>query len=213
MLKAVLFDLDGTLINTNELIIDSFKHTFKVLKNIEPDRDEVISWFGEPLFRTMGKFFDDVDEAISVYREYNLKYHDERISLYNNTKEMLIALKDRGYKLGIVTSKNKCTAIKGLKFLGIYEYFDEMITSDDVDNHKPHKEPVLKACNLLGVFPEESIMVGDSMYDIVSGRSAGSKTCGVLFSLMKDKLLDEKADYYVSDLIEIVDIVDKNATL
>lgn len=213
MVRAVLFDLDGTLIDTNELIIDSFKHTFKVLKDIEPERDQIISWFGEPLFKTMGKFFDDVEEAISIYREYNLNHHDERISLYNNTKEMLISLRKRGYKLGIVTSKNKGTALKGLEFLGIRDYFDAIVTSDDVENHKPHREPVLKACGLLSIPPEEVIMVGDSMYDILSGRSAGSKTCGVLFSLMRDKLLESKADYYVNDLIEVLDIVESDAVL
>ncbi len=207
MIKAVLFDLDGTLIDTNELIISSFNHTFKTLKNEDKTREEVISWFGEPLHITMGKFFSDTDKAISTYRDYNLKNHNERISLYDNTKEMLDELKKLSLKIGIVTSKNKTTAIRGIEFLGIKDYFDVMITSDDVKNHKPHKEPVLKALEVLNINPSNSLMVGDSIYDIMSGKDAGSKTCGVMFSLMKEKLLDIKADYYVENLIEILDIV------
>lgn len=207
MIKAVLFDLDGTLINTNELIIESFEHTFEILKNEYPNRDEIISWFGEPLFVTMGKFFDDVDEAIDVYREFNLKYHDERISLYDNTKEVLNALNKKGYKVAIVTSKNKSTAIRALELLGIKDYFDVIVTSDDVQNHKPHKEPVLSACDLLSISSNEALMVGDSIYDIISGRDAGSKTCGVLYSFMKDEILKMDADYYIEGLMEILDII------
>lgn len=207
MIKAVLFDLDGTLINTNELIIESFEHTFEILKNEYPDRNEIISWFGEPLFVTMSKFFDNVDEAVDVYRKFNLKYHDERISIYDNTQKMLGELNKRGCKAGIVTSKNKSTALRALELLEIKDYFNVIVTSDDVKNHKPHKEPVLSACNSLSVSPEEALMVGDSIYDIISGRDAGSKTCGVLYSFMKDKILEMNADYYIENLIEILDII------
>lgn len=210
MLNAVLFDLDGTLIDTNELIIDSFKYTFDTLDKPLPSRQEIIGWFGEPLTVTMSNFFDDVNEAIRIYREFNLKYHDERIDLYNNVEKTLHDLKQRGYKLGVVTSKNKSTACRGLEHFNILEYFDVLISSDDVKNHKPHEEPVLSACNILNINPEESIMIGDSIYDIISGKNAGSKTCGVLYSFMKDELLNIKADYYISDLSEILDIVSNN---
>ena len=207
MLNAVLFDLDGTLIDTNELIIDSFKHTFEVLKKPVPTREKIISCFGEPLYETMNKFFDDADEAVEIYREFNLKYHDDRISSYKNASEMLENLKNKGYKLAIVTSKNRSTALRGLKYLKILDYFEVLVSSDEVENHKPHPEPVLKACEILEVSPKNSIMVGDSIYDIMSGRNAGSKTCGVCYSFMKDKLLEMKADYYIEALIEILDIV------
>ena len=111
MIHAVLFDLDGTLIDTNELIIDSFKHTFEFFNKSIPTREDIIDCFGEPLHGTMSKFFDDGEQAVKVYREFNLKYHDERIDSYGNAKEMLKALKDKGIKLGIVTSKNKNIAI------------------------------------------------------------------------------------------------------
>ena len=120
---------------------------------------------------------------------------------------MLENLKNKGYKLAIVTSKNRSTALRGLKYLKILDYFEVLVSSDEVENHKPHPEPVLKACEILEVSPKNSIMVGDSIYDIMSGRNAGSKTCGVCYSFMKDKLLEMKADYYIEDLIEILDIV------
>lgn len=80
----------------------------------------------------MSNFFDDVDEAIKVYRDFNLKYHDERISIYNNVEMILKTLKENGYKLGVVTSKNKATAFKGLNRFNISRYFDVLVGSDDV---------------------------------------------------------------------------------
>lgn len=210
MLNAVLFDLDGTLIDTNELVIDSFKYTFNALNKPSPSRQEIIKCFGEPLIVTMSNFFDDVHEAIRIYREFNLKHHDERIALYNNVEETLCDLRKRGYKLGVVTSKNKSTAYRGLEHFNILNYFDVLVSSDDVKNPKPHEEPVLTACKSLNIDPKKAIMIGDSVYDIISGKNAGSKTCGVLYSFMKDELLNIKADYYISDLIEILDIVSKN---
>lgn len=207
MFNAVLFDLDGTLVNTNELIIDSFKYTFEVLRKPVPTRNEIINCFGEPLHETMKKFFDNVDEAVDIYRKFNLKYHDEKISSYGNVDEVLKTLKNKGYKLAVVTSKNRSTSIRGLKFFNLLNYFDILITSDEVENHKPHAEPVLKACEILNVKPSNAIMIGDSIYDIISGRNAGSKTCGVNYSFMREKLLEVNADYYINDLIEILDIV------
>lgn len=207
MFNAVLFDLDGTLVNTNELIIDSFKYTFEVLRKPVPTRNEIINCFGEPLHETMKKFFDNVDEAVKIYREFNLKHHDEKISPYDNTNKVLETLKNKGYKLAVVTSKNRSTSIRGLKFFNLLNYFDTLITSDDVENHKPHPEPVLKACEILNVNPDNAIMIGDSIYDIISGKKAGSKTCGVNYSFMREKLLEVKADYYIDDLTKILDIV------
>lgn len=207
MFEAILFDLDGTIINTNELIIDSFKHTFEVLKKPIPTRSEIIDCFGEPLEKTMKKFFDNVEEASKIYRAHNLKHHDENIFLFNNVEKVLKTLKERGFKLAIVTSKNRITSVMGLNRFEIFNYFDVLITSDEVENHKPHPEPVLMACKYLKVLPERAIMIGDSVYDIISGRNAGSKTCGVMYSFMKEKILKENADYYVDDLIEIFDII------
>lgn len=209
MINAILFDLDGTLVDTNELIIDSFKYTFEVLNKDIPSREEIINCFGEPIYKSMGKFFEDVEEAIRIYREHNLKYHDDRISAYEGAKEVLAILKNRGFKLAIVTSKNRSTALRALEILGLIEYFDFFVCSDDITVHKPHPDPVLKACEGLNVSPKEAIMVGDSIYDIISGRDAGTKTCGVLYSFMKEDLLNIKADYYIENLLDIVNIVNK----
>ncbi len=210
MFDAILFDLDGTLIDTNELIIESFVHTFNVLGKPRPSRDEIIDCFGEYLIHTMYKFFNDIDkveDAVRIYREFNLKYHDDKVSTFTNAHELLKILKNRGYKLGIVTSKSRGPALKGLTHLSLINYFDAIIAGDDVKNHKPHVEPILKACNELGVSPSKCLMIGDSAYDIESGRGAGTKTCGVLYSFMKDKLLKADADYYVNDLMDVLNVI------
>lgn len=210
MINAILFDLDGTLIDTNELIIESFMYTFKILGKPTPSRDEIINCFGEYLSHTMGKFFPDkIEEAIKIYREFNLKYHNEKVSTYKNAHELLKILKNRNYRLGIVTSKSRMPALKGLEHLNLKKYFDVLIAGDDVVNHKPHEEPILNACRELCVSPSECIMIGDSIYDIESGKRAGTKTCGVLYSFMKDKLIKSNADFYIHDLIEVLDVIRK----
>lgn len=212
MVRAILFDLDGTLIDTNELIIESFMYTFNILGKSSPSRDEIINCFGEYLSYTMSKFFGDeneINEAIRIYREFNLKYHNEKVSAYKNAHELVKILKNRDYKLGVVTSKSRISAVRGLEHFDLKKYFDVIVAGDDVKNHKPHEEPILSACAYLKVSPSECIMVGDSVYDIQSGKRAGTKTCGVLYSFMKDKLLKAEADYYIGDLIEVLDFIRK----
>lgn len=211
MIRAVLFDFDGTVADTNELIKESFRHVFDTYKINDISDDVIYSFFGEPLFETLGRYCSDgeVDNLVSVYRDYNLKNHDEKIALFPNVRETLQELKNRGLFLGIVTSKMHGTVERGLRLLDIINFFDVVVTPEDTIKHKPDKEPVVYALRKLGVTKDEALMVGDSQYDIQSGNGAGTKTVAVNYSRIKKEILTSaNPTYFVDDLSELIGIVD-----
>lgn len=208
MIKGILFDLDGTLINTNNLIIDSFQYALKKHLNIEVPIEDIVTTFGEPLDEAMAKF-DKVngDLLVSIYREYNETNHDKLATKFEGVEAGLRALKALGIKLAIVTSKRRTLADRGLKLINIHDYMDVIVTPEDTDNHKPQGEPAEKACQLLGILPEEAIMVGDSHNDILCGRNAGCGTCLVKYTaLPMEKLMEYKPDYVIDKIEDLVSI-------
>ena len=211
MIKAVLFDLDGTLINTNDLILKSFKHTFKTILDLEPTEEEITMNYGRPL-QEIFKSYDEnrIEEMINCYRKINLELHDDECKEFADVDLMLQTLKNKGIKIGVVTSKKSDMAERGAKLMGIFKYFDTFITPEVTIRHKPEGEPVLKACENLGVSPGEALMVGDSPYDILAGKNAGAKTCGVKYTALPiEKLQESKPDFYVDKPLEILDLVEK----
>lgn len=209
--RTILFDLDGTLIDTNELIIASFAHTFEHY-NLPYTREELIEFNGPPLSETFSKIYPDrVDEMIDVYREHNLRVHHEYVKAFPYVKEVLQTLNENGFKLGIVTAKMADSVHHGLEVAGIDINFDTIVTLDDVKHPKPHPEPVIKAMNQIGANPEETIMVGDNSHDIESGNSAGVKTAGVAWSLKgADRLKKYNPTYMLEDMRDLLKIVGVN---
>ncbi|MBC2580989.1 pyrophosphatase PpaX [Clostridium sp. DJ247] len=208
MIKAILFDLDGTLINTNELIIESFNHTFKKLFNKDVPRNEIVKTFGEPLRDAMASYNEEkADLMVSVFREYNEANHDNKATIFRGVREGLEGLKGLGIKLGVVTSKRGNLARRGLNLIGIYDYMDVIVTPEDTKQHKPLAEPALKACELLNVLPQETIMVGDSHNDILCGKNAKCYTCLVNYTALSLKeLMRYNPDYTIDSIEELVDI-------
>ena len=213
MVKAVLFDLDGTLLDTNELIYNSFEKTFKDLLGLSLKKEDIVKFFGIPLKDAFVPYFkedevDKIDNSIRYYRKINEDIHDTMCFAFNGVKEMLDGLKERGIKIGIVTSKREDLAVRGMKIAGIYDYMDVIITPEKTTLHKPNGEPAEKACNILGIEPKEAIMVGDSSYDILCGNSAGCKTCAVEYSIIDiENLKEANPDYIIKKPIEILDIL------
>jgi haloacid dehalogenase superfamily, subfamily IA, variant 3 with third motif having DD or ED/haloacid dehalogenase superfamily, subfamily IA, variant 1 with third motif having Dx(3-4)D or Dx(3-4)E len=208
MIKGILFDLDGTLINTNKLIIDSFQYALKKHFNREVPIEEIVTTFGEPLTETMAKFDkDNRDLLVNIYRDYNETNHDKLTTKFEGVEAGLKSLKALGIKLGIVTSKRRILADRGLKLIDIYDYMDVIVTPEDTKKHKPQGEPAEKACKLLGISPEETIMVGDSHNDILCGRNAGCSTCLVKYTaLPMEKLMKYKPDYVIDKIEDLIDI-------
>lgn len=211
LIKGVIFDLDGTLLNTNELIYKSFKYMFKEVLNIEPDKEEITLLYGKPLEVSLQKYTkndDLIKKMISVYRDYNISHHDSMCNVFKDIPEMMKELKENKIKCAVVTSKKRDVAMKGLIISDILEFMDVVITPEDTEKHKPEAEPALKACEKLNLKPEEVIMVGDSPYDLLCGKNAGCLSCGVEYTeISLDELKKVNPDYMIKEPLELLDII------
>lgn len=190
--SAWLFDLDGTLIDSIDLIWRSYQHTVREHFAREPTRNEWKLGLGRPLRWQFGQLTSDPEEIevlVRTYRAYNDQWHDRLVVVYDGVHELLSGLKRDGAKIAIVTSKFHKGAIRGLGHCSLERYVDVIVGADDVEHAKPHPAPMLRAVELLGVTPADSIAIGDSPHDIRSALDAGAYTCGALWGRF------ERADF------------------
>lgn len=208
-IDTLLFDLDGTLINTNELIIESFLHTLEHFRPGEFNREKVIEFIGPPLVDSFHLVDpNQVEEMVTHYRTFNHKMHDELVTEYKGVYETIQTLHEQGYKLAIVTTKIRQTAMMGLKLTGLDAFFDTVIGLDDVNRGKPDPEPLEKALEQLDAKKETAIMVGDSYSDILAGKNLGIPTVAVAWSIKGlEKVKSFEADYIIDEMEELLSIV------
>jgi pyrophosphatase PpaX len=209
-LSTFLFDLDGTLIDSVELILRSYRHTLRVHRGIEPPDDEWMAGLGTPLWVQFRQWTEDETEIramVETYRDYNLSHHDDLVRPYTGVVEQVRALRAGGKTLGLVTSKLRSGALRGLRLVGIEEQFAVVVGSDEVKHPKPHPEPVLTALERLGRQADGAVFIGDSRHDLESGRAAGVKTAAVLWGPFdRQHLQDLEPDFWLetpSDLAEL----------
>ncbi|UCZ52647.1 pyrophosphatase PpaX [Bacillus shivajii] len=189
-IDTILFDLDGTLINTIELIVASFLHTMEHYYPGKYKREDVINFIGPPLSETFEKLDSEkVEEMSHVYRTFNHEKHDELVQEYEGVFDTVKTLHEKGYKLAIVTTKRRETAVRGMKLMNLDQFFDVVVSLDEVTKYKPDPEPLLMALNGLKAKPESALMVGDSEHDILGGKNTGTKTAGVAWSIKGEKHL------------------------
>lgn len=210
MIGCVLFDLDGTVIDTNELIIESLQHVLEERLGIAAQRERLIPYMGLPLtdqFRELSGL-DDVSELEAAYRAYNMQRHDKMVSLFPHVLHVVRSLHEHGVKLGVVTTKMRRSSERMLRTFELLPYMGAVVTMDDVVRAKPDPEPVLQALRLLGARAEETLMVGDSPADMVAGRSAGALTAAVEWSLKGPQALRAyKPDFMLRDMRDLLPIV------
>jgi pyrophosphatase PpaX len=174
-IDTVLFDFDGTIMDTTDVIIGSWQHTFRTFEGKERPVEEIVKTFGEILAHTMSKVLPHVDpkEAIDTYRSFHRDNFGEQISVFEGVPELLAELKRRNYKVGLVTSRLAGTTWEGLRQYDLAEYFDVVVSCDDTDKHKPDPAPVNIALERLNSKAENAVMLGDTMFDILCARNAG----------------------------------------
>jgi len=210
MIKAVFFDFDGTLVDTNPLIIRTFNETFDALLNDRKlSEAEILDCIGPTLDETGKKYFpDSPQQFVDHYRELNLKYHDDMVEIYPGISQMLEALKRMGLSLAIVSSKKRDVVIRGLQLMDLEKYFDFILAGDEVKNPKPHQEPVEIALKRFGLEPSEAMMVGDNSHDIHSAQNAGVLSVAVGWAFKGADYLKKFApDYIIEDANELIEIV------
>jgi pyrophosphatase PpaX len=215
-LRTVLFDLDGTLIDSVRLILDSYHHTLAA-HGLPPRTDE--DWLqgvGTPLTVQLSEWGHDaatLQALIATYREYNLANHDRMVTVYPGIVAAVEAIRAAGLRTGLVTSKNRNGALRGLTLARLEQMMDVLVCADEVTRPKPDPEPVEKAMALLGADPESTVYVGDSIHDMVSGRAAGVRTAAALWGPFSRRHLEEaEPDYWLdspADLIAIVQATER----
>lgn len=208
--KGVLFDLDGTIVDTTDLIIHTFQHTFKEVLGIEVSRADVIKDWGLPLYDTMKSYDTERAQYLTdFYREYNAIKHDELIKPIKNVASTLQELHNMGVVCAVVTTKLSSVAQRGLDIFNLQKYMQDVIGSDKCQHHKPHPEPVLRGLKSLNLPADDCLMVGDSPYDLLSANYAGVKSIGVSWSIFPlEKLIKEgNPCCMIDDIKEILPIV------
>ncbi|XOK60752.1 pyrophosphatase PpaX [Paenibacillus elgii] len=210
MIQTVLFDLDGTIVDTNELIIQSFLHTFEGITAEPVTREHIVPNMGRPLIEQMVFFSgrEQVDDLVQKYRAFNIAHHDELVREFPYVRETVAKLHAAGVKLGVVTSKIRQTTEMGLKLTGLYDYFGTIVTVDDVGKAKPDPEGIHKAIRELGGDLSSALMVGDSHYDIEAAHNAGIPSVAVAWSLKGTEYLKQyNPTHIIQDMRDIVPIV------
>ena len=209
-IDTVLFDLDGTLVDSNDLIIKAFYETMKkYLPNRSFSRKELIEMIGPPLkesFLVASKDPKVILEMIDYYREVYVKYEFDYISLYPNVIETLKELVKNNIQLGIVTTKFKESAMPSINHYGLHKYFKSYCFLDDIKEHKPHPEPIFFALKQFKNY-QNVLMVGDNSSDILAGKNASTYTCGVNWSIKRDLMEKHHPDYWIDDYSDLINII------
>ncbi len=212
MKPAVIFDLDGTLLYTDELIRESFIRVFaKMMPDYTLSEEEILSFLGPSLRKTFSKYLPEnkVDEAIQCYQEYNLTHHEDFVYPYPTVMDTLQYLKREGYPLAIVTTKMKESADVGIQLFHLDDYIDVVIGRDRVKHEKPDPEGILKAMELLKV--NKAYYIGDNTTDIEAGKRAGVKTIGVKWSPKGyDAMAKLNPDLLIDQMKEIIPYIEED---
>lgn len=204
---AVLFDLDGTLIDSIGLLLASVKHAFSGREGRAPTEEEWIAGIGTPLAEQLRPFVEsdeEADQLVTRYRTYQRQHHDKLTSAYEGTLDTLEQLYNWGHPLGVVTSKSNEMMERGLRHTGMDVYMKTMIGCDSCPIHKPDPYPVHMALEELGYEPHEAVFVGDSPHDIASGNAAGVTTIAALWGpFTKNELALYKPSLYLDKITEL----------
>ncbi|MFV0254542.1 MAG: prolipoprotein diacylglyceryl transferase [Erysipelotrichaceae bacterium] len=209
---TIVFDLDGTLVNTKSSIYGTFNMLMKKYNNREMSESELDSVYGPSLDESFSKYFPDrnYDELLVEYREYNQALQTKELKTLNNAQLLIDKLKNEGYPIAIFSNKNHAGIEFSLELVGLRNYFDVILGVDDVKCPKPNKEGLLKACNLLNTSKDNLIYVGDSVGDMLCAHNAGAYSIAVAEPIREVVLANTNPNKMIKDLLEIEEILKEN---
>lgn len=204
-IEAVLFDFDGTLVDTVDLIMSSFRHTTQQVLGRTLSDEELGKDIGIPLLAQMAIFDPDRAEELTIeYRRHNLAVHDDLIKEYPGVKETLEIIKQQELPIAVITSKMRSMAMRAVDLFEMEHYFEFLIAADDVEKHKPDPYPLLVAAKRLDIDPASCVYIGDSPHDIAAANSAGAASVAALWGAFPaEKLMASNPDYALSDITEL----------
>lgn len=208
-LESILFDMDGTLIDTNELINESFRHTFQEYC-LTYTREEMLLFNGPPLTETFNNIFPDkADEMIQTYRKHNFANHARYVKAFPHVREVVQRLQKQNIKMAVVSTKLRESIQLGLAHAGLDDLFTTIVGLDDVTHAKPHPESIYRAMAMLDADWETTLMVGDNYHDIEAGQNAGIRSAGVAWSMKGKEFLQKyHPTYILEDMWDILKIAE-----
>ncbi len=205
--KYVFFDLDGTLIDTVPLILESFNYTFMHHFGETRPEEETISYIGMPLINHLKSIYPGKEEELAkTYREYNDKKHDNYVAIFLGIYHLIKALHEKGIVMGVVTSKRRELAVRGLKLFNLMDYFAFVNGSEASQKHKPEGEPLLKAMEIINAQNKEEVLyVGDSPLDILCAKNAGVRSAAVAWTYSPRSDLEKvEPDIFLEEPLDLL---------
>ncbi|HZZ85029.1 MAG TPA: HAD-IA family hydrolase [Anaeromyxobacteraceae bacterium] len=208
---AVLFDLDGTLVDTIEFILSSVRHTFDGYRGRCPTDAEWIAGIGTPLRGQLADFAlapADVEPLLERYRAHQRLHFERMTRPYDGAVEVVRGLKERGHPLAVVTAKLQEPAERAVRLIGIADCMDAIVSADSCPRNKPHPDPVLLALSRLDRGPEEAVFIGDSPHDIAAGNAAGTASAAALWgACSREVLVAARPGHLLESIAEVPGLV------
>ncbi len=206
---SYLFDADGTLIDTAELIFQSFLYTCKKYGDFTIDKPRVISGIGQPLVQQIQEYLGRLSETelatvLEDYRDYQLDIYGGHLNIFPEVRETLTTLKQNGKQMAVVTSRKMDTAELYLKTCNLFDIFDVIITPEFTSKHKPHPEPALKALEAINGKAGNALFIGDAYFDIECGQQAGTDTAFVSWSLNDPDTIKPAPTYVLQKMSDLL---------
>jgi pyrophosphatase PpaX len=206
--SAILFDLDGTLLDSIELIVRSFQHATAAHLDAPYAREVIIPTIGTSLIDELERIAPGRGaELITTYRAYLHRHHDALVTLYPGVREMLAGIQEAGLPMGIVTSKSRISAGPSFARFALDRPMRVVITYEDTERHKPHPDPLLHAARALDLSPDTCWYIGDSTHDMEAARAAGMVGIGVTWGPYSRQSLEPLADALVETPEEILTLL------
>ncbi len=209
---GIIFDIDGTLASTNDLIFASFNHVAEKYLNKTFTWEEIHSLFGpteDVILKDMMK--ENFEDAKKDYYAFYAEQHNRMADIYPGMKELIITLKERGALLSIYTGKGRRSSEITLTEIGVYDYFDMIVSGDDIEGHKPSPDGVEIFISKFGLDKSKVLMIGDAPADVKAAHNSGIKVASVLWdSYAKEKVLEMNSDYYFHSVSELAGFLTGN---
>ncbi|MGI6262494.1 MAG: HAD family hydrolase [Succiniclasticum sp.] len=216
MIRGILFDFDGTLADTSPVIFDCYDYATEKILGHKAPREPYVRTFGQPLRPALINLYGETDgNAIcDVYRRRQDEVHDRLIRPFPGVRETLEALRERNLPMAVVTSKLNASCRRGLRCLGLEEFFPMVISSDLVAEPKPHPASALLALQKLGLDNGDAssvLLVGDSTFDMKCGKGAGCTTVAVEYTLVDREALrrEGRPDYWIHSMPDLLPLIDR----
>lgn len=201
-----LFDADGTLFDTKDLIYSCFQHVAKIHFGTSLNKEAVISKIGMPLKDMLAHYLGpdlDLEAVLEDYMEHQIEILADSVAPFPKVIQTLETLKNKGKRLVIVTSRRRYSMEIILEATDTSQFFDDLVTPENTCLHKPNPEPVLKALSLLQANAQNAVLIGDTHYDICSGNSAGVDTVFVNWSYQSFSSLPVSPTWTINSIAEL----------